>query len=247
MFGRCAQADEAIWRRRFRAARPNCPGPSLGCDKRTLRSQCLRRGTTCFTGTSKAMVGSDTPVGTRDCSRLRLKAAILLLVVPLGVLLGCMAASHAAKAPCAGLPGPCGAPPPPVPVHFTMSANGQLATTVTGPIIGSNDHLDISSSQPTRIAISIEVPRGSTLDDLEIGTGQHGWGIDRGGPTGVDTLLLKSPSKYGSGTHQFVMTLSSQPVGTQNVFAYYHATPQPHSGQGDGWTVVQIGIFTTHL
>ena len=133
----------------------------------------------------------------------------------------------------------------PVPVGFEVSVNGQAATTPGATIpTGPNTPVSIPSGEHTVIDISVTVPSGSSLNDLEIGTGPSGgWGIGPGGPSGVELLLLKSHAVYEGGVHQFVVTLPAQPPGSENLFAYYHATPQPHSGQSNGWTVQDLAVL----
>jgi hypothetical protein len=132
----------------------------------------------------------------------------------------------------------------PVPVGFEVSVNGQAATTPGATIpTGPNTPVTIHSGEQTAIDISVTVPSGSSLSDLEIGTGsQQGWGI-AGGPTGVELLLLKSKVVYQGGTHQLLVTFPAQPPGSEYLYAYYHATPQPNSGQSDGWTVQDIAVL----
>ena len=131
-----------------------------------------------------------------------------------------------------------------VPVGFEVAVNGQAATTPGATIpTGSNTPVTVPSGEQTAIDISVTVPSGSSLSNLEIGTGsQQGWGI-AGGPTGVELLLLKSKVVYEGGTHQLLVTFPAQPPGSEYLYAYYHATPQPNSRQSDGWTVQQIAVL----
>jgi len=160
-------------------------------------------------------------------------ASFSILAGVLGLMPACTTSHLSYTSPhCTG---PCGRPRY-VNVRFRISIDG---------ISNSDRHaIRITAGIRESVAISVDVPQGAVVSDLEIGTGQSSWGIGNGGPTGALVVLVTVRKALLGGAHMLraIWQVPASEAGTTtHLYAYYGVSPPRLSGQSFGYTVTQLG------